>query len=131
MYPVGGVPRRLPSLVWACLLLGALVRGGAAPSVTTDINSDGQRYDAIASGDLGDTHDSRATLTAVAHHIDDGPANDADTLDPAGPPPPALALTSPARAAAQLSVSVWCTVATLPSFRIVGPLGSRPPPFSF
>jgi len=129
MHPVARVISGLPWLVWACLLLGAPVTAGAAPSVTADITSGGQRLHAVVSGNLGNT--TLATLAPVTRHIDDSPANAADTVDPAGPPPLALALTSPTRALAQSSVRVSSTVAGLTSFRVLGPLGSRPPPFAF
>jgi hypothetical protein len=128
MHPVARVLRRPLWLVWLYLLLGAPVTVGAAASVTIDINSGGQRHHVIASGHLGDTH---GTLTPVTHHrIDDGPANDADTIDPAGPPSLAIALTSPVRVPTLSSVRVSCRVVGLHSFRLLGPVGSRPPPFS-
>jgi hypothetical protein len=128
MHPLARVLRRPLWLVWACMLLGAPGYVGAASSVTADINSGGQRQHAIAARDLGDTHDTRTALTPVTRYrIDDGPADDADTVDPAGPPPLALALTSPARAPALSSVRRSCKVVVSIT---LGPLGSRPPPFS-
>ena len=129
MHPVAPSLVVRPWLVWACLLLGAPVAAGAARSVTADTTRGGQRAHVVVPGTLGDT--TRATLAPVTRHIDDGPANAADTVDPASPAPLALAPISPIRALAQSSVRVSCAVAVLFSFRLLGPVGSRPPPSSF
>ncbi len=132
MHPVSRVLTRLPWLVWAWLLLVAPLTGGPSPSLSADSNSAGPGAHAITSDDLGDAHPKRSTVTAVTHRrIDDGPANEADTADPAGLPPLALALTSPAPVPAQVSVPVSCTAVGLHPFELLGPLGSRAPPFSF
>jgi len=130
MLPVARVLRHLPWLVWVYLLLGAPVTTGPAPSAAVEINS-GCQHSAGVSGSIGNAYDTGARLEpATRHAIDEGPANNADTVDPAGLPPLALALTSPTRAPARSSVRVSRTVAGLHSFSPIGPLGSRPPPLS-
>jgi hypothetical protein len=94
MHQFAGVLSPLICLIWACLLLVASVTGGAARSVTADVNRGGQRRHAIASRDLG----------GHARH-----ANDAQACP---------RFTS-------------MTVAGLSSFRLLGTLGCRSPPFSF
>jgi hypothetical protein len=130
MPPVARVLIRLPWLVWAWLLLAPLT-GSPGPSLTAESNSAGVRAHAITPGNLGDAHHTRSTVRATRHHrVDDGPVNQADTADPAGLRPLALALNSPAPLPAQMSVPVSCTAVGLHAFELVDPLGSRPPPFS-
>ena len=130
MLPVARVLIRLPWLVWAWLLLAPLT-GAPGPSLTADSNSAGVRAHAITTGNLGDARHTPSIFRAAAHHrVDDGPVNQADTADPAGLSPLGLALHSPAPLPAQAHVPVSCTAVGLHSSELLGPLGSRPPPFS-